>query len=181
MAKGAKSRLKVYRARLGFEDSVVAAPNQGEALAAWGVRQNLFAEGQAAIETDPDAIAAALEHPGSPLRRPVGAKGGFGFDSRPPESLPPVKRPTASRGGPKTKPAAEPEPKPDRGDLDAAEAELSRLEKGHQQDLDDLERRRKRLEEDAADLERAWKRTRQVAEQRIDQARRDYRRAGGEH
>ena len=165
MAKGAKPRLKVYRARLGFEDSVVAASNQGEALAAWGVRQNLFAEGQAAIETDSDAVAAALEHPGSPLRRPVGAKGGFGFDSRPPE----------------TKPAPEPEPRPDRGELDAAEAELSRLENGHQQDLDDLERRRKRLEEDAADLERAWKRTRQAAERRIDQARRDYRRAGGEH
>ena len=179
MAKGAKPRLKVYRARLGFEDSVVAARNQGEALAAWGVRQNLFAEGQAAIETDCEAVAAALEHPGVPLRRPVGAKDAFGLDSRPPEALPPVKRPASARVRAEAKSAPEPKPTPDHSEVAAAEAELSRLEKDHRQDLDDLERRRKRLEEDAGDLERAWKRTRQAAERRIEQAMRAYRRAGG--
>src|SRR4051794_39153161 len=36
-------RLKVYAARLdGLNDYVVAAPNQGEALKAWDIRQNLF-------------------------------------------------------------------------------------------------------------------------------------------
>ena len=93
MAKAttAARRLKVYRARLGFDDSVVAAPNQGDALAAWGVRQNLFAEGQAVVETDPEIVAAALVRPGTPLRRPVGASDGFGLEARAPVSLPPVR------------------------------------------------------------------------------------------
>ena len=179
MAKGsgAPRRLKVYRARLGFEDSVVAAPNQGDALAAWGVRQNLFAEGQAVVETDPAIVAAALEHPGTPLRRPVGAKDGFGLEARAPDDLPPVKRPPAPRARAEARPP--PKTKPDRRELDAAEAELTRLEKDRQEEIQELDRRRRRLEDDAADMERAWRRTREAAERRIAKARRDYERAGG--
>ena len=179
MAKAttAARRLKVYRARLGFDDSVVAAPNQGDALAAWGVRQNLFAEGQAVVETDPEIVAAALERPGTPLRQPVGASDGFGLEARAPESLPPVKRPPATRAGAEAKPP--PKPKPDRRELDAAEAELSRLRKDHEAEVEELDRRRQRIEHEAADMERAWRRTREAAERRIAKAQRDYERAGG--
>ena len=171
-------RLKVYRARLGFEDSVVAAPSQGAALAAWGVRQNLFAEGGAAIETDPEAVAAALKHPGTPLRRPVGGQGGFTREARAPETLPPAKRPPAAGAEARPSPS-KPKPKPDRGELDAAEAALARLEQAHQAELEELQRRRRRLEDVVADTERSWRRTRAAAERRIDKARRAFARAGG--
>ncbi len=176
MAKPAR-RLKVYRAHLGFDESVVAAPNQAEALEAWGVRQNLFAEGEASVETDPQIVEAALQHPGTPLRRPAGARGGFGLDARAPERLPEVKRPAAARGGTRPTPEPRPQPEPDRRELDAAEAELSRLEKEHREAVEELDRRRERLEEDARDVERAWRRTRETAERRLGKARREYERA----
>ena len=177
MPKGARTarRLKVYRAHLGFDESVVAAPNQGEALAAWGVRQNLFAEGEASVETDPKIVEAALEHPGTPLRRPVGGKGRFGLDARAPETLPPVKRPPAKRTRAEPKPRRKAEP--DRSEIDAAEGELERLEKGHREALGELDRRRERMEEDARDIERAWRRTREAAERRLAKARREYEHA----
>ncbi len=177
MPKGSKTarRLKVYRAHLGFDESVVAAPNQSDALAAWGVRQNLFAEGQAAEETDAEIVAAALEHPGTPLRRPVGAKGGFGLDARAPETLPAVKRPPAKQARAESKPRRKPEA--DRRELDAAEAEIEGLEKDHREALGELDRRRERLEEDARDIERAWRRTREAAERRLAKARRDFEHA----
>jgi len=64
---------KVYQAHLGFYDTVVAAPSQASALAAWGSRQNLFREGLARVSDDPDAIRAALAQPGVVLRRPAGS------------------------------------------------------------------------------------------------------------
>lgn len=42
-------RLKVFRAQMGFFDSVIAAPSQKAALEAWGARQDLFHEGFAAV------------------------------------------------------------------------------------------------------------------------------------
>ena len=54
-----RPRLKVFQARFGFHDSVVAAVSQAAALRAWGVHQNLFADGQASITNDPRAVEAA--------------------------------------------------------------------------------------------------------------------------
>jgi hypothetical protein len=69
-------RLKVYAARLdGLHDYVVAAPNQGEALKAWDIRQNLFQEGLAAVTEETSAVKAATARPGSVLRRPVKGRG----------------------------------------------------------------------------------------------------------
>ena len=70
-------RLKVFRAAMGFFESVVAAPSQKAALDAWGTRQDLFKEGMAAVTNDPQAVEAALAHPGVVLQRPTGSKGGF--------------------------------------------------------------------------------------------------------
>jgi hypothetical protein len=61
-------RLKVYEARIGFYDVVVAAPNQTAALKAFGVHANLFADGAARVTTDPQAVRAALSAPGEPVR-----------------------------------------------------------------------------------------------------------------
>ena len=71
------ARLKVFQARLGFHDSVVATTSRPKALAAWGVRQDLFAEGMAGETDDPEAVAAAVAQPETPLLRPVGGKGRF--------------------------------------------------------------------------------------------------------
>ena len=177
MAKPPGRKLKVYSAHLGFDDSVVAAANQGEALKAWGVRQNLFAEGQAAVETDPAAVAAALERPGTPLRRPAGGDGVFGLDAQPPRSIPQAKRPAGRRAASKVQPPAKPEP--DRAEFDAAEQQLKRLERAHADELEALERRRIRLDEDEADAKRAWARTHEAAARRLEQARNAFRRAGG--
>jgi colicin import membrane protein len=65
---------KVFQAHLGFYDTVVAAPSQASALAAWGSRQNLFHMGMARVTEDFEAVAAAMAEPGVVLRRPYGSK-----------------------------------------------------------------------------------------------------------
>ena len=70
-------KLKAFQAHLGFFDTVVAAPSQKAALQAWGSRQDLFRDGSAKPAADPDAIAAALAHPGVVLKRLAGSKDPF--------------------------------------------------------------------------------------------------------
>ena len=70
-------RLKVFQAQFGFYDTVVAAPSQAAALRAWGTRQDLFASGDARRATDEAAVAAALAHPETLLRRAVGSADPF--------------------------------------------------------------------------------------------------------
>lgn len=79
MAKSApRRRLKTYTARLdGLNDYVVAAPNQGEALKAWDVRQNLFKEGLASVTEDASAVKAATARPGTVLRRGAKSRGAW--------------------------------------------------------------------------------------------------------
>ncbi|HEY5072122.1 MAG TPA: hypothetical protein VII63_08830 [Caulobacteraceae bacterium] len=49
------ARLKVFTTRMGFFETVVAAPSQKAALAAWGTAQNLFADGAARLATEREA------------------------------------------------------------------------------------------------------------------------------
>lgn len=63
MAKAPK--LKVFQAHFGFYDTIVAAPSQAAALRAWGVHQNVFADGQAKLTTDEAAVAARPRTPRS--------------------------------------------------------------------------------------------------------------------
>src|SRR5205085_10312942 len=56
-------KLKVFQAQIGFYDTVVAAPSQAAALRAWGIRQNLFADGLARTTDEPQAVEAALATP----------------------------------------------------------------------------------------------------------------------
>jgi hypothetical protein len=57
-------RLRVYRTTAGFQETMVAAPNQGEALNTWSVRQSLFVEGVA------EAFVQAPINQYRPGRRP---------------------------------------------------------------------------------------------------------------
>jgi len=73
---------KVYRAHLGFYDTVVAAHSQQSALAAWGSGQDLFRSGIAKPTNDPTAVKAALAKPGIVLKRPAGSN--IAFSEHPP-------------------------------------------------------------------------------------------------
>ena len=73
-------RLKVFRAHLGFYDSVVAATSQKKALEAWGASPSQFSHGFAAETSDPEAVRAALAAPGVVLRRPFGSGDAFALE-----------------------------------------------------------------------------------------------------
>lgn len=66
------ARRKVFVTSDGLTDYVVAVSSKAKALAAWGVRQDLFKEGLAHETDDKALIAAASAQPGEVLRRPVG-------------------------------------------------------------------------------------------------------------
>lgn len=172
-------RLKLYAASLGFYETVVAAPNQAEALRAWGVRQNLFAEGRATVTGDP-AARAALDHPGRPLRRPIGTKGAYSLDPplpQPPLSAPPqADRPRAARA---PAPPPPPSPRPDRSALDQAEADLERLKAQRRGEAAVFKARRQALAKEEAEAEARTAAALEAAEARVARARLAYTRAGG--
>jgi len=163
-------RLKVYFARMGFYESVVAAPNQAEALKAWGVRQDLFATGEACVASDKNA-RAALAHPGMPLRRAIGADGAFSLDPAPPKAP----------AGPKPGRAATkaPKPPPDRSLLQAAEARLEEVDAERARAEADFRRRREALAAEETSARRSWAEARKAALRDVQLERRAYAKAGG--
>jgi len=133
MARGPKRTLKVFQARLGFYETLVAVPSQAAALKAWGVYQNLFKDGTALPVTDPMAIKAALQSPGIPLRRPIGSTASFSVDTDElPDMSAPSDMPSATKKGREN---SQPHNRvADRSALNAAEAELHDLERQWRQD-----------------------------------------------
>src|SRR6185437_9648340 len=68
-------RLKVFVTSDGLTDYVVATTSKAKALDAWGLRQEVFKEGQARETDDPSLVKAATARPGEVLRRPAGTRG----------------------------------------------------------------------------------------------------------
>ena len=169
-------RLKVFRAQMGFHESIVAARSQKAALDAWGTRQDLFGEGLASVLDDPKAAAAALAQPGVVLRRPAGSKGAFeGADSAALPKLP--KAPAKSKGAvTKTKPKPAP---PDRSRLDAAEAALREGQSRQEEALAALARERTALDARELDLRRDQHAERRRLERDVEAARKAFEKAGG--
>ncbi|WGM39047.1 hypothetical protein [Caulobacter sp. NIBR1757] len=63
--------LRTYTAEIdGLNQWIVAAPNQKAALEAFGVQQNLFAQGLADLTRDEALVEVANAQPGVPLKRP---------------------------------------------------------------------------------------------------------------
>jgi hypothetical protein len=176
----AARRLKVFQAQFGFYDTVVAASSQTAALRAWGVHQNLFASGEARITTNEAAVKAALEYPGTPLRRAVGSNDPFQLE---PTNLPKApqapKRPKAKAKA-KREAAAPPKPPADRTALDAAEAALHRLDEDRKREEARLRRRQEELDAAKAAAQSAYVEGRQAATAALVEARQAYREAGGE-
>jgi len=128
-------RLKVFVTTDGLTDFVVATSSRAKALAAWGVRQDVFKEGQAHESDDPELVAAATARPGEVLRRPAGSR----------ETLA------------KLRPAKPPPPKgPSKAALKKVadlETRLAALDAAHRQALAQLTDQRAQLERRAAALE----------------------------
>ncbi|MDQ0465458.1 hypothetical protein QO010_003245 [Caulobacter ginsengisoli] len=158
------AKLKVFQASFGFHDSVVATTSRPKALEAWGVRQDLFAEGMAREADDPDAIKAALAQPGAPLLRPIGDKGAFKAEAGAPK-LP--KGETAKR------------PAPDRARLTTAEKALSALAEEEKTLARDFAERRKALVAEEMAAREDWQAREAQARDALEKARAAYVRAGG--
>ena len=198
MARSAK--LKVYRAPMGFYETIVAAPSQKAALAAWGTRQNLFQEGQASLSDEPSEIEAAYAQPGTVLRRVAGTREPF-RPAAEPVAVAALKAPArvvrrttdrrAASPAPSAPSAQSPRPTPpDRSRLTAAENLLAELEaergrrleafEGQRRALEaDFERRRQALEARTQEAEASLDARLRPAEAELDEARRAFRKAGG--
>ena len=175
------ARLKVYATRIGFHDVVVAAANQKAALAAWDVRENLFASGAATTTEDEEAVSAAVRQPGVVLSRPAGqTTGAFTAEAQTPAQAPTVARPkkmaTAAAGA---GPAPAPPPPPDRTALTAAERALDAIDAEERRALEEIAQARKALDTREAALRREIATRRRQLERDRDRARTAYQRAGG--
>ena len=169
-------KLKVFEAQIGFYDTVVATPSRAAALRAWGTRQDLFANGQARVSNDVHAAAVAIENPEKPLRRALGSKEPY---SLMPAELPTIPAVAHERQRPGKKKVGEPKPLVDRSALDAAENHLrdlveaqSKEEANFQKEADALDQRRVSAQNKSSQL-------RKQASDRLDAARRAYRKGGG--
>lgn len=122
--------LRTYTAEIdGLNQWIVAAPNQAAALEAFGVHQNLFAQGLAGLTKDDELIEAANAQPGVPLKRP---KKGGRFTAGPAESDWSGALAEASKG-------ARPRKAPSRAKLDKAQAALAAVEEEGEKRLAHLE------------------------------------------
>lgn len=162
--------LRTYTAEIdGLNQWIVAAPNQKAALEAFGVHQNLFAQGLADLTRDEDLVAAANAQPGVPLRRPkkggvfTAADGGSDWT----EALKATAKGPAAR-----KP-------PSRARLDRARAALEAAREDGERTLAGLEAAvesaRKRLAAGQASIEAEVAK----AEAAVEAAQVAYRKAGG--
>lgn len=143
------AKLKVFRAEIGgTHEYVVAARSQKEAAEIWGTDTDVFRDGRGGPTTIPALVGAAMEKPGTPLRRVLGKKGPFGpipkgndVEAWRLALMAEGVKPGTKRAKPaptpaaKEKPKAQPKtkvapelPKPDRTALDAAEAALAAFE-----------------------------------------------------
>jgi hypothetical protein len=180
MAKARAARLKVFQTHLGFYDTVVAAPSQAAALRAWGTHQNLFAEGQARVTEDDQAIEAALAHPEIPLKRAVGSTDPFALEPVGLPKLPDMPEAKKVKPAPKSRTVVRKKPPADRSALDAAEAALRDLDETRKQEETDFRRRQDDLEAERKAAQAAYVERHQAAMKALAAARTAYRRAGGQ-
>jgi hypothetical protein len=172
-------KLKVFQAQFGFYDTVVAAPSQAAALRAWGTHQNLFASGEAKLTTDEAAVAAAIAHPETPLRRAVGSKDAFALEPTGLPDVPDAPKKAAVKPAAKAKPAALARPPADRSKLSAAEKALGELDEVRKREEADLRRQEEDLVARRATAQSAYVEARKAATAKVVAARTAYREAGG--
>jgi hypothetical protein len=158
-------RLKVFVTSDGLTDYAVAATSRTKALAAWGVRQDVFKEGLAHETDDPALVALAQARPGEVVRRPAGTRRELAALKPRPKAKPP----------PQPKPAPAPKPKgPSKAQLKKVadlEAKLARLDAGHEAERADLARQQAELARRAEALEAQQAAQRRTLEAALSAAR----------
>jgi hypothetical protein len=152
-------RLKVFVTSDGLTDFVVATTSKAKALAAWGVRQDVFKEGHARETGDPELVAAATARPGEVLRRPAATRGELA-------KAKPLKAPEAKG----------PEPKgPSKAALKAVadlEAQFAELASARTRDLETIARERAELDRRAETLDAQHAARRKQLEDALSAAKR---------
>jgi len=166
-------RAKVYEADIdGLHQWIVAAPNQRAALDAFGVHQDLFAQGLAKATADEEAIEAASARPGEPLRRLKGSTSGFQPVANGGVAGWTKAADAVSKGRPKLK-------APSRAQLDRAQAALSDLEGEAKSVRSQLAAERRALEAVQAQTSAALDERLAKAQATVEEARAAFRQAGG--
>lgn len=160
--------LKVFRTSIGFHDAYVAAPSKKAALEAWGSKKDLFARGAAELVEDPALTKAALASPGTVIKVSRGSVA---------EQL--AALPKEPRGTPKSIKAtaekvSEPQPRPDRGALDAVEAKIDKLLKAQEKQIAEIARREAELAAEKRKLIASQKKDMAALEKQRDERRRAY-------
>jgi hypothetical protein len=147
-------KLKVFTYSDGFHAWTVAASSRPKALAAWGVKRDLFQDGSAQeIQEGPD-YAAALAAPGELIER------GLAVD------IGKVERTRAPRPKPKKGPSAK-----DRARVEALETELGELDARQAQETAALDARRDALDREAAALAKKHAKARDAVKTKLKAAR----------
>ncbi len=160
--------LKVFRTAIGFHDAYVAAPSKKAALEAWGSKKDLFARGAAELVEDPALIEAALASPGTVIKVSRGSV------AEQLAALPKEPRGTSKRSRGTAEKASEPQPRPDRGALDAVEAEIDKLLTTQEKQLTEIARREAELAAEKRKLIASQKEEMAALERRRDERRRAY-------
>lgn len=146
--------LKTFRYSDGFHAWTVATTSRPKALAAWGVKRDLFKDGSAEeIDDGPDR-EAALKAPGELIER------GLSVDIGKVEKTSASKAP--ARAGPNAK---------DKARVATLEAELVSLDEAQAEALADLERRRSALEAETAALAKGQATARDAVKAKLKAAR----------
>lgn len=145
-------RLKVFAWSDGFHVFTVAAGSRPKALAAWGVKQDLFATGLAHEAADSPDAEAARATPGQVIerRRPLDLPEGEPRQARP------KKTPSAA----------------DRRRVAQAQAALDDLDAAHQQAVEAIDVARRDLDARREAEATTYRSARSKALARLDQARR---------
>lgn len=130
------AKLKVFAWSNGLKTYAVATTSRPKALAAWGIHQDLFADGTAREVDDPALVEAAIAQPGVVIEQAV--SGGAAKAIAASKSPPRPKGPTAAQ-----KRAAE------------LKARLAALDDEHARAIRDIDRRRSALDDEAAALDGA--------------------------
>ncbi len=130
------AKLKVFAWSNGLKTYAVATTSRPKALAAWGIHQDLFADGTAREIDDPALVKAATAQPGVVVEKAV--SGGAAKAIAAVKPTPKPKGPTAAQ-----KRAAE------------LKVKLAALDDQHIQAIRDIDRRRAALDDEAAALDDA--------------------------
>lgn len=146
-------KLKVFRYSDGFHSWTVAAPSRAKALAAWGVKRDLFREGAAGEIDGGDDYEAALAAPGELIER------GLSVD------IGKVERTAAPKA--KRKPADAKA----KARVEALEAELAALDAAQAEERATLEAERTELQKRAAALEARQAKARDELKAKLKAAR----------